>query len=347
MSTRRTGPRIQPAVAGTARVCAYDRAGQGWSEDAPQAQDGLAAADLHTLLDRAGEDGRYVLVGHSIGGDQTMTYAARHPEQVAGMVLLDTTPPYRTTAGGTAHAGPPGAVAVLPSLARLGIGRLLPTSVWSALPEPAAGQYAAFASSPRGWRNTVDETATLPALLTQAQALSTLGSTPLVVVTAAEHVTDPDWADAHSQMAGLSTSSSHREAGASHGGLLDEEHGADLSAHAVTDVVQAVRTGRWPAAAGGAAWTPLDPLGRWCARRHRTVPVTRMVLPAAGASPARPGQVSTPTPTPCPVGGAEDGVPSPANAVPANTAPLRVPLVLLATCAGRTASRAAGRAGRG
>src|SRR4051794_6296864 len=95
--------RIAPAVAGTARVCAYDRAGQGWSEDAPSEQDGLqAAADLHTLLSRAGEHGPYVLVGHSIGGDYAMTYAARFPEQVAGMVLLDATNPYRATDGDAA-----------------------------------------------------------------------------------------------------------------------------------------------------------------------------------------------------------------------------------------------------
>src|SRR3954470_19529136 len=118
--------RIAPAVAHTTRVCAYDRVGQGWSEDTSEPQDGAAAArDLHTLLGRAGEDGPFVLVGHSIGGDYAMTYAARYPEQVAGMVLLDATSPYRTAAG-TTHAGPPGAIAVLPSLARLGVGRLLP-----------------------------------------------------------------------------------------------------------------------------------------------------------------------------------------------------------------------------
>ena len=183
--------RIAPAVAGTSRVCAYDRAGQGWSEDASDPQDGVAAAaELHTLLDRAGEDGPYVFVGHSIGGDYAMVYAERYPEQVAGMVLLDATSPYRTAAG-TTHAGPPGPIALLPSLARLGVGRLFPTSFWSALPEPSASQYGAVASSPRRWGNTVDEAATMPALLSQAQELSTLGSTPLVVLTAAGHDADP------------------------------------------------------------------------------------------------------------------------------------------------------------
>jgi len=146
--------RIVPEVARTTRVCTYDRAGQGWSDDAPDPQNGMAAAaDLHALLAQAGEDGPYVLVGHSIGGDHALAYAARHPEQVAGMVLLDATDPYRAAGTGTAHAGPPSAVAVLPR------------SFWSALPEPAAGEVEAFAASPRGWRNVRDEVATVPALL--------------------------------------------------------------------------------------------------------------------------------------------------------------------------------------
>jgi pimeloyl-ACP methyl ester carboxylesterase len=235
--------RIAPSVAGTTRVCAYDRAGQGWSEDASEPQDGVAAArDLHDLLGRAGEPGPYVLVGHSIGGDYAMAYAARYPEQVAGMVLLDATTPYRTAAG-TTHAGPPGPVALLPSVARLGVGRLLPNSTWSALPEPAASRYGSFASSPRRWQNTVDEAATMPALLTQARELSTLGSSPLVVLTAAGHDADPIWADAQNRMAALSTNSSHRQADASHAGLLDEASGAQESAHAIDDVVLAARTG--------------------------------------------------------------------------------------------------------
>ena len=56
-----------------------------------------AAADLHPLLAAAGEDGPYVLVGHSTGGTYAMTYAARYPEQVAGMVLLDSSSPEQLT----------------------------------------------------------------------------------------------------------------------------------------------------------------------------------------------------------------------------------------------------------
>ncbi len=235
--------RITPAVSSTTRVCAYDRAGQGWSESAPHPQDGLQATDeLHTLLHQAGERGPFVLVGHSIGGDYAMTYATRFPKQVAGMVLLDATDPYRSASTSPSDGAPPAMVALLPSLARLGIGRLLPIAFWSALPQPAAGQVRAFASSPRGWRNTCDEYATLPALLSRTRTLETLASTPTVVITAAGHDGDPDWATAQDRMAALSTNSSHLHADVSHSGLLEEQRGAAVSAHAIDDVVHAVRT---------------------------------------------------------------------------------------------------------
>jgi len=238
--------RIATAAAGTTRVCAYDRAGQGWSDDAPQIQDGLqVAADLHTLLDRAGEHGPYVLVGHSIGGSYAMTYAARYPEQVAGMVLLDPSDPYQVTSApsGTSSTAP-GPVAVLPTLARLGIGQLVPTSLWSSLPEPAAGQVQAFDADPRHWRNFRDEFAAMPALFAQAQALTTLGDNPLVVVTTTESLQmTPGWSAVQERMAALSSTSSHRVVESTHVALLDEERGAAASTRAIDDVVQAVRIG--------------------------------------------------------------------------------------------------------
>jgi pimeloyl-ACP methyl ester carboxylesterase len=236
--------RIAPAVARSTRVCTYDRAGQGWSEEAPQIQDGLrVAADLHTLLDAAGEKEPYVLVGHSIGGSYAMTYAARYPEQVAGMVLLDASDPYQARAtAGQADVSAFAPFAVLPSVARLGIGQVIPSS--SSLAQPAAGRVQAFESSPRGWRNAAEEWGAMDALFSQAQALTTLGRTPLVVLTASESVQQTNgWSAVQDRMAALSTSSSHRVAESSHDGLLGEERGAGLSVRAIDDVVQVVRTG--------------------------------------------------------------------------------------------------------
>ena len=56
--------RITDPVSTTTRVCAYDRAGQGWSDDVASPQDGVTAArDLHALLAAAGEHGPYVWSG--------------------------------------------------------------------------------------------------------------------------------------------------------------------------------------------------------------------------------------------------------------------------------------------
>ena len=84
--------RIAPAVARDTTVCVYDRAGRGWSDPANGPQDGNhIAADLHTLLQRAHIPGPYVLAGHSFGGLYVQSFAAQFPDQVAGMVLLDST----------------------------------------------------------------------------------------------------------------------------------------------------------------------------------------------------------------------------------------------------------------
>ncbi|HEY5116398.1 MAG TPA: alpha/beta fold hydrolase, partial [Nakamurella sp.] len=90
---------LAPTVAEHTRVCVYDRAGRGRSEPSPAPQDGdQIAADLHTLLDRAGITGPLVMAGHSLGGLYVLDYTARYPEQVAGMVLVDATPPTAFTA---------------------------------------------------------------------------------------------------------------------------------------------------------------------------------------------------------------------------------------------------------
>jgi len=85
---------VAPAVAADSRVCVYDRAGRGWSDAVGGPLDAVRiAADRHTLLDRAEAPGSYVLAGHSFGGLYVQTFAANYPDQVAGLVLLDSTAP--------------------------------------------------------------------------------------------------------------------------------------------------------------------------------------------------------------------------------------------------------------
>lgn len=89
-STAGAWHKVQPALAKTTRVCAYDRAGYGFSDPGPLPRDGAAIArDLDQLLAAANIPGPFVVVGHSAGGLYARLFAARHPGDVAGLVLLD------------------------------------------------------------------------------------------------------------------------------------------------------------------------------------------------------------------------------------------------------------------
>ncbi len=81
---------LLPHVAAFTRVCAYDRAGVGKSDAGPRPRTSRQmVTELRTLLAGAQVAGPYVLVGHSLGGLNVALYAAEHPDEVAGLVLLD------------------------------------------------------------------------------------------------------------------------------------------------------------------------------------------------------------------------------------------------------------------
>ena len=151
--------RIEPALSGQSRVCSYARFGTGAS-DPPTAPQTFAtsARDLHTLLSEIGEPGPYVVVGHSYGGAQAVTFAAHYPDEVDGLVLLDATPPTWTAAG--CAVPDDGSEAAADFVARC--------------PDPA---------HPTDNPEQLDEVAGFA----EVAAIDTLGSLPLSVVTAAEH----------------------------------------------------------------------------------------------------------------------------------------------------------------
>jgi pimeloyl-ACP methyl ester carboxylesterase len=221
---------ISTAVARDTKVCVYDRAGRGWSDSLSAPQDGVAVArDLHILLDHGGVRGPLVLVGHSSGAQYVRIFAGRYPEQVAGMVLLDGQPAEaleRLPTYPTFYNGLRRVSALLPSIARFGVARLL----FSA----SAGNLPANARSLR------DEVVSLPTSLAQARLFQNFGDRPLAVVTAAVGA-QAGWLPLQDEMATLSTNSSHRVVPYTHDGLITDQSAAVMSVAAIRDVVTAVR----------------------------------------------------------------------------------------------------------
>jgi pimeloyl-ACP methyl ester carboxylesterase len=81
---------VRGEVEGFALACAYDRAWLGWSDPAQTARTATRIVeDLHAMLEAAQIPRPFILAGHSFGGLLVWAYAARYPEQVAGLVLID------------------------------------------------------------------------------------------------------------------------------------------------------------------------------------------------------------------------------------------------------------------
>ena len=83
---------VQPKISPLTRICTYDPSGTAWSDPFPGSRPPTCTdrvAELHEVLHRAPVSMPVVLVGYSIGGLYARLYAARYPEDVAGMVIVD------------------------------------------------------------------------------------------------------------------------------------------------------------------------------------------------------------------------------------------------------------------
>lgn len=190
--------------------------------------DALAWVWPPALLQRAGEPGPYVLAGHSFGGLYALTFVADHPDEVAGLVLIDSTAPALHPATGQVAPSHPDDTMkrISASVAlggRLGLGGLV------------------GADSPGHLRSTVDEYLLAGFSMDQAAALGTFEDKPLVVLTA-DRGTGPGWAASQDALAALSNASVHRVVdGATHSSLIDDEQDAAQTARWILDAVTAVR----------------------------------------------------------------------------------------------------------
>ncbi len=215
------GP-LQKQLAEFSRVCSYDRAGFGWSDPSPNAlsfENG--ARDLKTLLSAADVAGPYILVGHSKGGFHVRTYARLYPDDVSGMLLLDTNEEEHTfpkmemlnrqAAGGRFSA----------LLARFGVVRLILRFAPGALPLPGVPEEirpALFSqlASPIHFKTASREVEAFrltPTAMRVAGGLGRLGDVPVIVITHGITFTggmaflEEGWSVGQERLAGLSSKS--------------------------------------------------------------------------------------------------------------------------------------------
>ncbi len=192
---------VQKEIAGLTQVCRFDRAGRGESDPAPTTPRTCAdmVADLRTLLHNAGIPAPYVLVGNSLGGMNARLYAYRHPEEVAGLVLVDGSHQDQFTR----------------------IGEALPEPEPNS-PDSHKGFYHFWAGG--GWRDPANnpENVDFATSREQLRAIHSLGDLPVVVLASGvflrEAPTRPEagprlheiWQDLQRDLANLSSNSVYR-----------------------------------------------------------------------------------------------------------------------------------------
>lgn len=181
--------RPQAAMARHTRVCAYDRAGLGWSEASADPKDGAhMVEDLHRLMAAADMPRPVVLVGHSLGGMLNRIYYQRHPEDVAGLVLIEPGDPEQIDAMFEGTVGEPafgGWVDTLASVAaRLGVVRWMYRDLFKGKGYPD-GEVAATRARmvvPSAVRALASTVRHLPVTSAQTRANDSLGELPVAVV---------------------------------------------------------------------------------------------------------------------------------------------------------------------
>lgn len=246
---------VQPEIAKTARVCAYDRAGLGWSEPGPEPRSPeRIATELHTLLENAGESAPYVLVGHSLGGKDVRMFASLYPDEVVGMVLDDARheslepPPLSAEENAKANVAYRNSLGMYITLRQIGVARalgavLLPMLSPGAenLPPETRTLISLFSSRQQTIDTMVAESA--DSLMNDAQLkASTLGDMPLLVLVAGTSIEASEpWLAAQQAQAALSTNGRLQIVdGAAH--LIQWTH-PQAVIDGVNAVIEAVRSG--------------------------------------------------------------------------------------------------------
>ena len=183
---------VQPGIEKFTRVCSYDRAGYGWSDPGPSPRTSREIAkELHILLQNAGVQPPYILVGHSLGGFNVRVFSGLYADEVAGIVLVDSSHEDQQTPTLTQAAAEKKEDAetrlfarVYPVLFHLGIARLLFATDRTPLPEHLDAGLRYLLLKPTHMRAMIDEELASTESAEQVRESPSLGDKPLIVLIA-------------------------------------------------------------------------------------------------------------------------------------------------------------------
>lgn len=184
---------FQQSLAKDVRVCTYDRAGLGWSQQSGLSRDShTIATALHELLDKAGISRPFVFAGHSIGGLHLRVYNALYPGDVKAVAFLDTSHPRQNkvmNAGEDDPAEMLGPVSmVFETLVSLGLTRLyspFTSDIADEYPDEVMSQLNHIFNQTGVVHTLFTEMKASDTVMAQAAATGGLGEMPIIVISAA------------------------------------------------------------------------------------------------------------------------------------------------------------------
>lgn len=201
---------VPSEIAKFTRVCIYDRSGLGWSDPNLKIPRTIQQSvdELHALLAEAEIEPPYILVGHSLGGGNMQLYASQYPEEVVGLVLVDSVHENQITPAIWSRIKKQFWVYQLLRVAsRIGVVRLV--GEMNLLPmlkdikqkiqkypltvQALFDTYKSYCYRPCYWATVSSEFANMKRSFEQLQAIESLGSLPLVVLSQGSK--DPEMTD--------------------------------------------------------------------------------------------------------------------------------------------------------
>jgi pimeloyl-ACP methyl ester carboxylesterase len=260
---------VQPKVASFTTVYSYDRAGLAWSDTGPNPRTSTMVAELHDLLRAADVELPIVLAAHSFGGLIARLYAQLHPDDVAGLVLVD-------AAHEDQDRDAPAALQPLLAMSHTADElRQMPLSVPPGLPPDVTATYQALIAANRSVEGFVAETMALEDSRAELRdaGITTLGAIPLIAVRhgvplsfppemgippEAQKEYEATWQRHQSGFAALSSAGQVRVA--HNAGHMIPHEAPDVVVAAIRDVVEKVR------GHGSAARRPRRPSARHAGR---------------------------------------------------------------------------------